>query len=121
MSLTDYSSMESDIKDAPEMEALPKNTEAKLRIVKIDSGIIEDEAKPSFGAEWHSITFDVPTEVNCPMFNSFMWDLNSKDKLTLNNFSRPFVTFVTLRMPLTLTTPDLLTGKNFKVLRDGQC
>ena len=81
MSLTDYSALEKDIKDAPEMEILPKDTEAKLRIVKVDTGVIDDEAKNSFGAEWHSITFDIPSEVNCPMFNHFMWDLGSKDKV----------------------------------------
>ncbi len=81
MSLTDYSHLEEEIKNAPEQQILPANTEAKLRIVKIDSGIIDDEAKKSYGAEWHSITFDVPQEELAPMFNHFMWDLNSKDKI----------------------------------------
>jgi len=33
MSLTDYSDLEKEIKEAPEMEILPARTEAKLRIV----------------------------------------------------------------------------------------
>ena len=86
MSLTDYSSLEKEIKDVPDMEILPRDTEAKLRIVKVDSGVIEDEQKNSYGAEWHSITFDVPAEANCPMFNHFMWDLNSKDKIDPKQF-----------------------------------
>ena len=81
MSLTDYSQIEEEIKNAPEQQILPKGTEVKLRIVKVDSGVIDDEAKNSYGAEWHSITFDVPAEALCPMFNHFMWDLNSKDKI----------------------------------------
>lgn len=81
MTLTDYSSIEDEIKDAPEMEILPAKSEVKVRIVKVDSGVIDDESKKSFGAEWHSITFDVPEEANAPMFNHFMWDLTSRDKL----------------------------------------
>lgn len=81
MSLTDYSDLEKEIKDAPEMEILPAKTEAKLRIVKVDSGVIDDEQKNSYGAGWYSVTFDVPSEVNCPMFNDFFWDLNSRDKI----------------------------------------
>jgi hypothetical protein len=86
MSLTDYSSFEDEIENAPEMKILPKGTEAKLRIVKVDSGVIDDEAKDSYGAEWHSITFDVPDEVLCPMFNYFMWDLNSRDRIPPKQF-----------------------------------
>jgi len=81
MSLTDYSQIEEEIKNAPEQEILPAKTEVKLRIVRVDSGVIDDEAKSSYGAEWHSITFDVPQEALCPMFNHFMWDLNSRDKI----------------------------------------
>ena len=81
MSLTDYSQFEDEIKNAPEQQILPANTEARLRIVKVDSGVIEDESKKFYGAEWHSITFDVPQEALAPMFNHFMWDLNSRDKI----------------------------------------
>lgn len=81
MSLTDYSKLEKEIQEAPDMEILPARTEAKLRIVKVDSGVVDDEQKTTHGAEYHSITFDVPSEVNCPMFNHFMWDLNSRDKI----------------------------------------
>lgn len=81
MTLTDYSQIEKEIKDAPEPQILPKDSEVKLRIVRVDSGVIDDESKNSYGAEWHSITFDVPDEALCPMFNDFMWDLNSRDKI----------------------------------------
>lgn len=93
MSLTDYSALEEEIKNAPEQEILPTNSEVKLRIVKVDSGIIEDEAKSSYGAEWHSITFDVPAEINCPMFNTFMWDLASKDKIDPKQFQQALRNF----------------------------
>lgn len=86
MSLTDYSSLEEEIKNVPEMKLLPAKTEAKLRIVKIDSGVVEDEAKDTYGAEYHMITFDCPDEP-CPMINHFMWDLNSaKDKISEKQF-----------------------------------
>ncbi len=81
MALTDYSKLEEEIKEAPELQLIPAKTECKLRIVKVDSGVIDDENKKSYGAEYHNITFDVPAEVNAPMFNHFMWDLNSRDKI----------------------------------------
>lgn len=81
MSLTDYSNLEEEIKNAPEQQILPANTEVKLRIVRVDSGVIDDQNKKSYGAEWHSVLFDVPDEELCPMFNHFMWDLNSRDKI----------------------------------------
>ena len=82
MSLTDYSHLEREIKDAPEMQILPTDTEVLLRIVRVDSGVIDKEESDFYGAEWHSITFDAPNEPLCPMFNDFMWDLNSKDLLS---------------------------------------
>uniref|UniRef100_A0A6M3IDC8 Uncharacterized protein n=1 Tax=viral metagenome TaxID=1070528 RepID=A0A6M3IDC8_9ZZZZ len=93
MSLTDYSQIEEEIANAPEQEILPANAEVKLRIVKVDSGIIEDQAKTSFGAEWHSVLFDVPSEVNCPMFNHFMWDLNSRDKIDPKQYQQALRSF----------------------------
>ncbi len=81
MPLSDYSDLEKEIKEAPEQEILPAKTEAKLRIVSVNSGMIEDENKPTFGAQWHSITFDCPEHLNCMMFNHFMWDLTTRDKL----------------------------------------
>jgi len=87
MSLSDYSSIENEIANAPDMRILPNNTEAKLRIVRVDSGIIDDESKSTYGAEWHSVTFDVPDDDLCPMFNDFFWDLNSRDKLNSKQYS----------------------------------
>lgn len=86
MSLTDYSGMEEEIQNAPEPRILSANTEVKLRIVRVDSGVIDDQNKSSYGAEWHSILFDVPNEELCPMFNHFMWDLNSRDKIDPKQF-----------------------------------
>lgn len=86
MTLTDYSDLEKEIRDASEMQVLPARTEAKLRIVSVTSGVIDDEAKNSYGAEWHSVVFDVPDEVNCPMFSDFFWDLNSRDKISPKQF-----------------------------------
>ena len=81
MSLTDYSQIEKEIQEAPDMKILPNDSKVKLRIVKVDSGVISDENKNSYGAEWHSVTYDVPDEDLCPMFNDFFWDLNSRDKI----------------------------------------
>jgi len=81
MSLTDYSDIESEIKDAPEPEILPAGSEVKARIVKVDTGTIDKESSDYFGCDWFSVTFDVPDEVLCPMFNDFFWDLSSRDKL----------------------------------------
>ena len=83
MSLVDYSNLEEEIKNVPEMAILPAKTEARLRIVKVDHGVVEDEAKETYGAEYNMVTFDVPDEPNAPMFNHFMWDLaGAKDKLS---------------------------------------
>lgn len=96
MSLSDYSNLEQEIKDAPEPQILPAGSEVKARIVKVDSGTITDESKESYGAEWHSVTFDVPSEVLCPMFNDFFWDLASRDKIPPKQYQsalRQFRTF----------------------------
>jgi len=96
MSLSDYSDLEQEIKDAPEPEILPAGSEVKARIVKVDSGTITDEGKDSYGAEWHSVTFDIPSEVLAPMYNDFFWDLGSKDKIPPKQYQqalRQFRTF----------------------------
>ena len=96
MTMSDYSDLEKQISEAPEPEILPKGTEVKARIIKVDGGTIDDEGKASYGADWHSITFDIPTEVLCPMFNDFMWDLSSKDKIDPKQYQsalRKFRTF----------------------------
>lgn len=85
MSMSDYSQLEGEIKNAPERKPLPAKTEAKLRIVSVNSGVVEDESKASYGAEWHQVTFDIPNEF-VPMFNDFFFDLNSKDKITENQY-----------------------------------
>jgi len=77
MSLTDYSEIEKEIREAPEPQILPKDTEVKARIVAVNSGVSDTN-----NAKWYSVVFDVPDEPLCPMFSDFFWDLVDRDKLT---------------------------------------
>jgi len=91
MTISDYSDLEKEIKNAPEPQILPAGTEVKGRIVKVDGGISEKN-----NAEWHSVTYDVPNEVLCPMFNDFFWELSDHDKIDPKQYQqslRQFKTF----------------------------
>lgn len=80
MSLTDYSSMEGEIRNAPEPKILPKGKEVKVRIIQVRSGISEKEA--SNGARWYSPVMDVPDDPMVKEFNTFLWDPLTQDKLS---------------------------------------
>lgn len=82
MSLSDYSDIEKEISEAPELKILPAGSEVKARIVKIVSGTVDSESSDYYDCDWYSVTFDVPDELLCPMFNDFFWDLASRDKLS---------------------------------------
>lgn len=93
MSLSDYSSFEQEIKDAPEPQILPAGTEVKFRIVRVDSGIIEKEDSKSYGAKYYNPLFDVPAEPLCPMFNDFFYELADKDKIPPDQFAKALPKF----------------------------
>lgn len=76
MSLTDYSSMENEIENAPEPKVLPNGSEVKARIIVVREGTSDKN-----GAHWYSVVFDVPSEPLAKEFNGFFWDLADRDKL----------------------------------------
>ena len=51
MSLSDYSSMEQEIRNAPEPKVLPKGSEVKARIISVNTGV--SEKQKSYGARWY--------------------------------------------------------------------
>ena len=76
MSLSDYSSLEKEISNAPEPKILPKGSEVKARIITVRNGISEKN-----GAQWYSVVFDIPSEPLAREFNGFFWDLADLSKL----------------------------------------
>ncbi len=82
MSLTDYSDMEQEIKDAPEPKVLPAGTEVHARIISVNSGISDKN-----DCEWHNVTFDVPEDPMVVEYRAFFWELD-REKLTEKQFAR---------------------------------
>jgi len=76
MSLADYSNLEKEISNAEAPKTLPRGTEVKARIIKVNSGISDKN-----GAKWFMPYFDVPSEPLALEFNAFFWDLADRDKL----------------------------------------
>src|SRR4030042_5880292 len=77
MGVTDYSSMESEIRNAPEPKTLAKGKEVKARIVSVFSCNSEKYG----GALWHNVTFDVPADPTVREFKMFIWDPIDRDKV----------------------------------------
>ncbi len=71
MSLVDYSDLEREIESTPELEALPKGSEVKARIISVRSG----ESDKNDGAKYFQVYYDVPSEPTSRPFNDFFWDL----------------------------------------------
>lgn len=88
MALSDYSDLEREINDAPDPKPLPAGTEVKLRIVRVDSGVIDKAESKSDGAGYYNVLFDVPSEPLCPMFTEFFYDLADRDKIDPSQFQR---------------------------------
>lgn len=74
--LSDYSSLEKEIKEAPEPEVLPNGSEVKARIIGVRDGVSEKNS-----AHWYSVSFDVPDKPLVKEFNAFFWDLADLSKL----------------------------------------
>ena len=83
MTLTDYSSLEQEIKEAPEPEILPAGSEVKARIILVNSGVSEKN-----DAKWYSVVYDVPSEPLCPAFSDFFWDLSDRDNIDPKQFQQ---------------------------------
>ena len=83
MSLTDYSDLEHEIKNAPEPKTLPRGTDVKARIINVREGISEKN-----GCQWYMPVFDVPSEPLALEFNDFFWDLKDRDKLDAKSAAR---------------------------------
>ena len=86
MALTDYSGMEKQIKDVPEPVVIKKGTEVKARIIKVNSGVV-DNGGDYDGCSYHSIVFDCPDEPLAKEFSDFFWELD-KNRLSEKDFVR---------------------------------
>lgn len=75
MSLSDYSQLEGQISEAPELEVLPRGTEVKARIVNVRTGIDKNDFS------YFMPVFDVPAEPLVKEFSDFFTDLVDLDKL----------------------------------------
>ena len=81
--LSDYSSLESRIKDAPEPTILPRGSEVKARIISVNTGISEKN-----DARWYSVGYDVPDEPMSLPFNDFFWEILDEDKIDPGQFMK---------------------------------
>jgi len=88
MSLSDYSELEQDIKNAPEPKILDAGTEVKGRIIVVNSGVSEKN-----DAKWYSVVFDVPDDALCPPFSDFFWELADKEKIDPKQFAQAIRSF----------------------------
>lgn len=80
MTMSDYSDLEQEIRNAPDLRILPKDTEVRARIVSVQTGE-SDKTDSGMEARYFIVTFDVPSDPLCPMFSTFFWDLEDKDKI----------------------------------------
>lgn len=88
MGLTDYSSLEKEVKEAPQPKLLPKGAEVKARIIGVNTGISNKN-----DAHWFSPRFDVPDDPMVIEFNTFFWDLLDKDKIDPKQYARNLYQF----------------------------
>lgn len=92
MTVSDYSSMEKALADAPAPKILPAGVEVKARIVRVRTGVSEKNE-----ATWYSPVFDIPDDPMVIEFNDFFWDLGCEDKVDPKQVARNrynFSTFV---------------------------
>lgn len=87
MSLTDYSSLENEIANAPEPTCLEAGVEVKARIIAVRTGISDKN-----DCKWYSVVFDVPDEPMAMEFNDFFWELD-QSKLTPKDYARSIYKF----------------------------
>jgi hypothetical protein len=94
MSLTDYSSMEGEIKNAPEPTAIKKGTEVNARIIGVRTGVVEKEGDFT-DFEYFSVSFDAPDEPTAAEFSDFFWDLSNRNRMSEKEFLRALRKFRT--------------------------
>lgn len=87
MSLVDYSSMESEIKNAPEPTAIKAGTEVRARIIGVRTGIVEKEGDYT-GFDYFSVSYDAPDEPTAAEFSDFFWGLENREKMSEKDFIR---------------------------------
>lgn len=73
MYMSDYSSLENEIKNAPEPKTLKAGEEAKVRITSVFTKISEKN-----GVRWYMPVFDVPDDLLVEEFRGFFWDLSKE-------------------------------------------
>jgi len=88
MSLTDYSDLEGEIKDAPEPKILARGSEVRARIINVREGVSDKN-----GAQWYQPVFDVPDDPMVIEFNDFFWDLADRSKLDPKSAQRALYKF----------------------------
>lgn len=88
MALTDYSSMENEIKDAPEPVALKAGTEVRARIIGVRTGVVEKEGSDYYGFFYFSVSYDAPDEALASEFSDFFWGLENRDRMSEKDFNR---------------------------------
>ena len=89
MSLVDYSDLEKEIAEAPELKILPRGTQVKARLIAVRTGISDKN-----GCTWYQPVFDIPDEPLALEFNDFIWDvLESKEKLDPKQYARNLTRF----------------------------
>lgn len=82
--LTDYSDLEKEIADAPELRTLPRGSEVKARIIAVRSGTSDKN-----GCKWYQPVFDVPDDPLALEFNDFFWDLvDAKEFIEPKQYAR---------------------------------
>ncbi len=86
--LTDYSDMEQEIKDAPELKVLPRGAQVRARIIQVRTGISGKN-----DATWYQPIFDIPDDPLVFEFNDFFWALEDRDKLSDKQAARAISDF----------------------------
>ena len=74
MALSDYSSLEERISDAPEMKTLPRGTEVKARIINVRTGVDKNDLA------YFMPVYDIPDEPLVSEFSDFFYDLAHIDE-----------------------------------------
>lgn len=88
MALTDYSSMETEIKNIPEPITIKKGTEVKARIISVKTGVIDKPGSDYEGFSYFSVSYDVPDEPLSKEFNDFFWGLENRARMSEKDFLR---------------------------------
>ena len=117
MGVVDYSELEQEITGAEEPKVLPAGTEVKGRIVKVNTGVSDNN-----GCAWYMPIFDVPDDPMVNEFSDFFWELD-REHLDPKSYQRTLYklkTFVAA-FDIDLSTPlswedDLIRKEGWMIL-----